>query len=77
MSSTCKGICQRYKALKPTKGRGRYVIGQKRCQICGIYLNWKGLWCPCCGSRLRTKPRNRIFKLKFRESQPKNTKFKS
>ena len=51
MSSTCKGICQRYKALKPTKGGGRYVIGQKRCQICGIYLNWKGLWCPCCGSR--------------------------
>ena len=67
MSFTCKGICQRNKALKPTKGRGRYVIGQKRCQICGIYLNWKGLWCPCCGSRLRTKPRNRIFKLKFRE----------
>ncbi len=38
MSSTCKGICQHHKALKPTKGRGRYVIGQKRCQICGIIL---------------------------------------
>ena len=65
----CKGICQHHKALKPTKGGGRYVIGQKRCQTCGIYLNWKDLWCPCCGNRLRTKPRNRIFKLALRENQ--------
>ena len=46
-------------------------MGQKRCQTCGVYLNWKDLWCPCCGNRLRTKPRNRIFKLKFRENQQK------
>jgi tRNA(Ile2) C34 agmatinyltransferase TiaS len=21
-------------------------------------LKWDGLWCPCCGYRLRTRPRN-------------------
>jgi hypothetical protein len=25
--------------------------------------------CPCCGNRLRTKPRNKIFKLALRENQ--------
>ena len=61
----CKGICLRYKATKPT-GVGRYSTGQKRCQICTIFLNWDGLWCPCCGSRLRTKPRNVRFKAELR-----------
>ena len=54
---TCKDICIRHKAQKPV-GSGRYAIGQKRCQICEIFLKWDGLWCPCCGYRLRTKPRN-------------------
>ncbi|MGZ5547779.1 MAG: hypothetical protein ACXWFZ_07490 [Nitrososphaeraceae archaeon] len=47
---TCKGICQRHKALIPRNG-GRYLIGQKRCQV---FINWKGDFCPCCGYRLRT-----------------------
>jgi hypothetical protein len=25
---------------------GRYSTGQKRCQICEIFLKWDGLWCP-------------------------------
>jgi hypothetical protein len=53
----CRGICVRHKATKPV-GTGRYTIGQKRCQGCEIFLKWEGLWCPCCGYRLRTKPRN-------------------
>ena len=65
----CKGICQRHKALKPNRGGGRYIAGQKRCQLCEIYINWKGGFCPCCGYRLRTKPRNSKFKLKLRENQ--------
>jgi hypothetical protein len=63
---TCKGICIRHKALKPT-GAGRYSSGQKRCQICEIFIQWNGLWCPCCGYRLRTKPRNLKYKAKMRE----------
>ena len=62
---TCKGICSRYKAQKPV-GTGRYASGQRRCQICEIFINWEGLWCPCCGYRLRTKPRNLKYKAKLR-----------
>jgi len=54
---TCKGICIRHKAPRPAIGN-RYSTGQKRCQVCEIFLKWDGLWCPCCGYRLRTKPRN-------------------
>ena len=63
---TCKGICDRYKALKPS-GIGRYASGQRRCQMCEKYINWEGLWCPCCSYRLRTKPRNIKYKAKLRE----------
>ena len=62
---TCKGICVRYKAQKPV-GTGRYASGQRRCQICEIFIKWEGLWCPCCGYILRTKPRNLKYKAKLR-----------
>jgi hypothetical protein len=62
---TCKGICIRHKAQKPL-GTGRYAIGQKRCQICELYLKWDGFWCPCCGYRLRTRPRNLKYKARLR-----------
>lgn len=51
--------------MKPV-GIGRYLGGQKRCQICEIFLGWDGLWCPCCGYRLRTRPRNSKFKAELR-----------
>jgi hypothetical protein len=44
----CKGICKRYKAQKPV-GSGRYANGQKRCQICELFIRWDGPWRPCCG----------------------------
>jgi hypothetical protein len=61
----CKGICIRHKARKPLDS-GRYVMGQKRCQICELFIDWAGLWCPCCGYRLRTKPRNLKYKSRLR-----------
>jgi predicted amidophosphoribosyltransferase len=61
---TCKGICLRHRAQKPVNS-GRYASGQKRCQVCEIFIRWDGLFCPCCGYRLRTKPRNSIFKKRF------------
>ena len=35
----------------------RYASGQKRCNVCEIFLNWDGFFCPCCGMRLRTRPK--------------------
>lgn len=55
---TCKGVCEQYRAKK-VFGLKRYETGQKRCKNCSMFLNWLGLWCPCCGLRMRTKPRNR------------------
>ncbi|HET7391897.1 MAG TPA: hypothetical protein VFJ51_13845 [Nitrososphaeraceae archaeon] len=67
---TCKGICIRHRAQKPS-GSGRYTSGQKRCQICEIFIKWDGLWCPCCGYRLRTKPRNKKYKARLRAGENK------
>ncbi|HKU49101.1 MAG TPA: hypothetical protein VJP79_04045, partial [Nitrososphaera sp.] len=64
----------RHKAQKPV-GSGRYASGQKRCQICEIFIKWDGLWCPCCGYRLRTKPRNLKYKAKLR-ARTKKQEFK-
>jgi hypothetical protein len=61
---TCKGICLRHRAQKPVES-GRYASGQKRCQVCEIFIKWDLFWCPCCGYKLRTKPRNSIFKKGF------------
>lgn len=62
---TCRGICFHHRAPKPV-GSSRYATGQKRCQNCEIFMRWNNLWCPCCGSKLRTKSRNSNFKQTFR-----------
>lgn len=54
---TCRGKCEIHRATgRPNAGR--YNSGQKRCIRCDVFLQWLGLWCPCCGLRLRGKPRN-------------------
>ena len=56
---TCNGICQKYKVTKPhTEMGGRYNNGHKRCNECEIFIKWAGKYCPCCGTPLRTRPRN-------------------
>ena len=74
----CKGVCIRHKASGPIS-YGRYATGQKRCQICEIFIKWDGIFCPCCGCRLRIGPR--LFKdktkLRIREKQKENQTKKS
>jgi hypothetical protein len=74
----CKGVCVRHKASGPIS-YGRYATGQKRCQICEIFIKWDGIFCPCCGCRLRIGPR--LFrdkaKLRIREKQKENQMKKS
>ena len=59
----CKGICVRHKVSS------RYSIGHKRCKVCELFIKWDGLWCPCCGYKLRTRPRSFKFKAKLREER--------
>ena len=66
----CKGICEQYKARKPTSG-GRYASGQVRCQVCEIYLIPDGAKdgkCRCCNYNVRSKPRNKLYKEKYHDA---------
>src|SRR5689334_18465409 len=62
---TCKGICLQYLAQKLPHSP-RYAMGQKRCQVCEQFINWDGLFCPCCNCKLRQNPRNKQYKGKMR-----------
>ena len=63
----CKGICVSHKAKKKA-GDLRYVIGHKFCIDCQIFMKWEGIYCPCCGIKLRTKPRRSRSKHLYRKS---------
>ena len=52
----CKGTCTKHKVTKQF-GASRYDIGQKMCSVCNIFMKWDGVYCPCCGNRIRSKPR--------------------
>ena len=60
---TCNGICIRHKA-----DSNNYANGQKRCQICDLFMQWDGIFCPCCGYKLRNRPRN-FSNTKLREKK--------
>ena len=64
----CKGIRSRHKAIRPKTGQP-YLIDQKRCQVCQIFIEWEGIFCPYCGYKLRVTARNRKFKLTFRKTK--------
>ncbi len=72
----CKGICVKYKAIKPKGGPGRYASGQVRCQVCDIFMtrdgchdkdrnpadeNTSGLWCNCCNYRVTSRPHSKKY----------------
>lgn len=63
----CKDICIKHKAIKSKTG-SRYTSGQKRCQVCDIFIRWDGLRCPCCGYKLRVKPRSPKYRKNYRLS---------
>ena len=71
----CKGKCIRHR----TFGR-YYATGNKRCQHGNLFIKWEGLWCPCCGYKLRTRPRNPRLYEKLRKKtlhELENTKISS
>jgi RNA polymerase subunit RPABC4/transcription elongation factor Spt4 len=64
MASVCNGICIRHKSIKQHH-QTNYTAGVKRCQVCEIFMKWDDLFCPCCGFRMRTRPRTRLYKDKW------------
>lgn len=64
----CRGICHRFKA-KWGAHQYRYASGQKRCNVCEIFVDWDGRHCPCCGMSLRTRPRTGKGKEQFSAQQ--------
>ncbi len=72
----CKENCAKYRAIRSHPGRshyysevGHYNMGQKRCQVCEIFIMWLGTRCPCCHTTLRTVPRPKKYRQKL---QPRN-----
>ena len=55
----CKGVCVcKYDA---PKGKRTYIGGGKRCTECALFVDWEGIHCPCCGTKLRVKIRSRAI----------------
>lgn len=54
----CDGItCLKHQSKRSMSGI-RYEGNEKRCSECqlnGIFIKWDGLFCPCCGSKLKTR----------------------
>jgi len=49
-----------------------YHDNKKYCRICEVYLRFEGLFCPCCGVKLRVSPHNNKSREKlknFRQEQ--------
>ena len=67
----CNNSCKKLKAISNSHEGGRYEQGQKRCPNCEVFLMWDGLWYPCCGRLLRTKPRARKLKQRLALIQSK------
>jgi len=59
-SESCREICKRYKSNLNLRNGSYYLNWENcRCSICNIFIKWEGIYCPCCGYRLRRRPRAR------------------
>ncbi|MFL6486155.1 MAG: hypothetical protein ACJ71D_05515 [Nitrososphaera sp.] len=54
----CKNICGNFKAVKIVTG-SPYLGGEKWCGACCIFIEWEGIYCPCCTRKLRISPRSK------------------
>jgi len=57
MAVTCRGICDQFKIRVSTR-QPRYSSGHKRCTLCAAYFTTPDTRCPCCKTKLRTRPRS-------------------
>ena len=71
----CRDICKRYRFVSSNKSsRQIYLDGAVRCNsFCQIFLRWDGAFCPCCGMKLRRKPRNKQGKAMMQKIDSKRS----
>ncbi|RNJ77852.1 MAG: hypothetical protein EB829_02825 [Nitrosopumilus sp. H8] len=62
MAQVCRGLCERIKPAALTSNL-RYKIGQKWCSLCALFFFTEEVMCPCCKTRLRSKPRSKRHEL--------------
>lgn len=40
----------------------KYGEGHRYCSVCNTCIRWEGLFCPCCGMRLRTTAHSHAYR---------------
>lgn len=70
----CKGVCTNFEYETKKTVRGKLREDYRRCSICCVFLKYEGIYCPCCGVRLKHSPRNncsrkRYYKTKYEAIQ--------
>lgn len=72
-NSVCKNIICKSNEYFPLK-HVRYAAekGYRRCSKCCIYLKYEGVFCPCCGNRMKVSPSNNLARQRYREEKLSN-----
>jgi hypothetical protein len=65
MRMACRNLCESF--YSKIVGKSKYHGGKKYCRRCEVYFLHDGLFCPCCGMRLRVSPVNKRDRNRLRE----------
>ena len=62
MNGMCNGLCRRsdfHYETAPINGAGGWLLKKKwvKCRSCVIRIDYPGVFCPCCGSRISKRNR--------------------
>ena len=61
----CKGVCTNSEYETKKTVRGKLREDYRRCSICCVFLKYEGIYCPCCGVRLKVSPRNNCARKRY------------
>jgi len=72
-NSICKNIICKSDEYSPLKYvRNAAQKGYRRCSKCCVYLKYQGIFCPCCGNRMKVSPHNHLARQRYREEKLSN-----
>ena len=60
----CSGKCEKYR-----KNRRYDTPDTKYCPNCDSFVRWEGLFCPCCGTKMRANPRHSKWRHRYQEKR--------